>query len=271
MDPRYASVEALLKVKSHTAVQTALDHLLDILRLGHFHSMRVHSLIPALYLRLGQDQEFYDYMTWWHKRDRDEEWRASGVELPHLQMKHTDPFEPVDFNIDLALVTHGAMLCLLKWRLHSDLQDLVNLYTVAGERLPTELFDLICCYMTTSQPIRNYKTLMEDIAKGKDISHLINGLAQQTASLFNSVHKSNEVYWTAVVEPWNNTMTPTGQLLYYPISELPRCLEQTHQAWIETPGAMEWLQGMVASKCGSDFGISRYRNPVCGIALDSSR
>lgn len=267
MNARYACVEALLEVGGRTAMQTALDILLDILRLDHCNSMRVHSLIPALYLRLGRDQEFYDYLAWWHNLDRDEEWRASGVDMPHLRMKHVDPFAPVEFNIDLALVTHGAMLCLFKWRLCSDLRSLTNLYTISGDRLPTELFDQICCHMPTSMAIQKNKSLMEDIAKGKDISYLIDALAQETTSLFTCVHKSNEVYWTAVVEPRNNTTTPTGQLLYYPISELPRCLEQTHQAWIETPGAMEWLQGMIASELGSDFGISRYRNPVCGIVL----
>ena len=62
MRVRHSHVGALLEIKNRTAVQTALDHLLDMLRLNRKDNMGVRDLIPALYIRLDQDQECYDFL-----------------------------------------------------------------------------------------------------------------------------------------------------------------------------------------------------------------
>lgn len=59
MVARKEHVEALLEVKNRTAVQSALDHLLDMLRLNRRDVMGVRDTIPALYIRLDRDQECY--------------------------------------------------------------------------------------------------------------------------------------------------------------------------------------------------------------------
>jgi len=52
MRARYGHVEALLKIKNRIAVRTALDHLLDMLRLNRSDNMGLRDIVPALYLRL---------------------------------------------------------------------------------------------------------------------------------------------------------------------------------------------------------------------------
>ena len=62
---RYALVEALLTEHTYAAVSAALDHLLDMLRLCRGDNMGVRDSVPALYLRLGREQECYDFIKWW--------------------------------------------------------------------------------------------------------------------------------------------------------------------------------------------------------------
>ncbi|KAK5737670.1 hypothetical protein LTR17_006532 [Elasticomyces elasticus] len=71
MRARYGVVEALMKIKTREAVQANLDHLLDMLRLCRGDNMGVRSLVPALYIRLGRDQDAYDFVRWYKKVDED--------------------------------------------------------------------------------------------------------------------------------------------------------------------------------------------------------
>ena len=61
---RFALVEALLKINSVQAVTSALDHLLDMLQLCRGDNLSVRTVVPSLYIRLGRDQEAYDFCTW---------------------------------------------------------------------------------------------------------------------------------------------------------------------------------------------------------------
>lgn len=58
---RYRLVEAILEIETFDAVKFALDHNMDILRLNRSDNMGDQELVPALLLRLGRDQEYYDF------------------------------------------------------------------------------------------------------------------------------------------------------------------------------------------------------------------
>ena len=54
-----------MKIKNYAAVEAAHDHVMDILRLNHSDNMGVRDMVPSLKLRLGRDQECYDFCKWW--------------------------------------------------------------------------------------------------------------------------------------------------------------------------------------------------------------
>jgi hypothetical protein len=54
-------VERLLKVNTTQAVALSLEHLLDMLRLSPADSSGARDVVPALYLRLGRDQDAYGF------------------------------------------------------------------------------------------------------------------------------------------------------------------------------------------------------------------
>ena len=63
-DARMDLVDALLNVNSREAVERALSHKLDMLHLCRYEDGGVSYGIPALFLRLGMEQECYDYLKW---------------------------------------------------------------------------------------------------------------------------------------------------------------------------------------------------------------
>lgn len=66
MRARGALVDELLQLHTREAVQEALDHVMDMLRLCCNDNMGMRDLATALFLRLGRDHECYRFIKWWH-------------------------------------------------------------------------------------------------------------------------------------------------------------------------------------------------------------
>ena len=61
MRARYALVKTLSSIKAHAAVKTTREHVINIFRLCRLDNIRVRDSMFALDLRLGIDQECYDF------------------------------------------------------------------------------------------------------------------------------------------------------------------------------------------------------------------
>jgi len=205
MRARYGHVEAVLKIKSRTAVQTALDHLLDMLRLNRSDNMGLRDLVPALHLRLGREQACYDFIKWWYTRAQDDDYDSGNTDLPHLDIENADAFEsPNTLKMSYAALPHRAMLCLLKWRLQSDLQALKNTSIAAGDKVPAELLNGIRSHML-SPAAQNNTALMRDVENGRDIGGHISQLEQQVDALFDTLQDSNKYYCRRARTPLDRT------------------------------------------------------------------
>ncbi|KAK0719115.1 hypothetical protein B0H67DRAFT_642499 [Lasiosphaeris hirsuta] len=124
MRARFAAADALLKVETRVAVKRALGHFMEMLRLCRADNLGVRDIVPTLLLRLGREQECYDFLKWWATADVDGKHRWGDTTLPYLDIYGADAFEP----IEPFLPEHGlslsqlAMLTLLKLRLYLDLE-----------------------------------------------------------------------------------------------------------------------------------------------------
>lgn len=240
-------MEALLKVKNRTAVQKALDHLLDMLRLNRSDNMGLRDLVPALYLRLSREQACYDFIKWWYTRAQDENYDSGNTDLPHLDIENADAFEPLDtLKMKYADLPHRAMLCLLKWRLQTDLQALKNASIAAGGKVPAELLNGIRLQML-SPAAQNNTALISDVENGRDIGGHISQLEQQVDALSNALQDSNKHYWAAVVEPGDHLTARPPHYSQGTVSEMQLALAQTYDAWAETPGAIDWVKSKIAA------------------------
>ena len=143
MRARFALVEAILKIKTFNAIQSALDHLRDMLRLCRSDNMGVRDLVPALFLRLGRDQESYDFVKWYATAGQASDYDWGDMSLPFLNVANADVFEPVDYMCGKYLnLSHTVAVTLLKIKVLLDLKDLQN-STQLDKIIPQEVVDNI--------------------------------------------------------------------------------------------------------------------------------
>lgn len=65
MSARLDLMTAILNLRNGEAVEAALARGLDMLRLCRGDNQGVRSKMPALYLRLGRDQDAFDFLKWY--------------------------------------------------------------------------------------------------------------------------------------------------------------------------------------------------------------
>jgi hypothetical protein len=237
MTQRYALVEALLKIKTIHAVQAASDHIQDMLRLCRGDNMGVRDLAPHLLLRLGKDQEAYDFVKWWATTGEDSHYDWGDTDLPYLDTKGADVFEPVErFTKTHFNTSHSIAVTLVKVRLLLDVQSLQN-SGLLGEKVPQEILDSI-----RGQLAGNIIGANKDIMASKDQTPLIKKLESQVKEMYDGVKKSNKSYWTALLNPGRHLgkrpqMYSPGSLQH---AEL--ILQYSYDSWAETPGAIEMIR-----------------------------
>ncbi|KAF4627905.1 hypothetical protein G7Y89_g10247 [Cudoniella acicularis] len=241
MRARYALIEALLKVKQFDAVQAAFDHIMDILRLCRSDNMGVRSQAPALFLRLGKDQECYDFIKWWSTTGERDDYDWGDMDMPYLDLKGEDVFEPVDlYTEEFHDLGHTVAITLLKIKLLLDVKALHS-STVIGEVIPQEVLDNIRGQLVTRTVIIEHKDIME----GKDHAPLIEKLESQVEELFKSVNSTNKFFWPALLNPRSNLTARPSHYSPGTKEHMQLTLQFTYDAWAETPGAIDIIRDLV--------------------------
>jgi hypothetical protein len=245
MRVRHSHVGALLEIKNRTAVQTALDHLLDMLRLDRKDNMGVRDLIPALYIRLDQDQECYDFLKYWLTcPTKLDDWEEEDDDS-FLNIENADALEnPTGFGRVNHSLAHYAMLYLLKLRMVLNIVaiELVNKHTEA--KCPPQLLEQVQSHIT-SNTLKNNAAVWQAI---KDCDHLEphkNHVRDQVAALRRTIDGYNSAYLLGVVEPDSHYNARPGMYAARDIPAMQVAVAQTYDAWLETPGALAFLDQML--------------------------
>lgn len=197
MRARFAYVEAILTINTLQAVQQALAEFLDMMRLCRGDNMGLRDFVPALYLRLGQDQQCYDFVKWWAKTLHDDHYDSGDMNLGYLDLKDADAFEKPDhFCGKYGSINHQVSVTLIKIRLLRDLQALQQSTTAVGDKLPREVFDMI-----RGQMVSNTVAGRKDVMERADQSDVIYLLEKQIDKLYKAVQASNKHFWPVLLEP----------------------------------------------------------------------
>ncbi|KAF2031696.1 hypothetical protein EK21DRAFT_62694 [Setomelanomma holmii] len=234
MRARYTLVEALLKINAFQAVSAALDHLLDMLELCRSDNLGARDVIPGLYIRLGRDQEAYDFCKWWATtgQENDYDWDSTG--LPYLDVKNADVFEEVGAFVGAwPSLAHNVAITLLKVRLMMDLQSLQQARLDAGPHVPQEILDTIQQHTASS-----IITGRSEIVNRVDQTPHIMQLQKQVKELHAAVHKANPYFWPALLKPGDNLKARPTSYGFGDMSHMQLVLQYTYNAWAETPGAI---------------------------------
>lgn len=239
MRTRFSHVEALLEINTAGAVQAALDHMMDMLRLCRSDNMGVRDLVPALMLRLDQDQEAYDFMKWWAVISEDSHYDWGDTDLPYMDIKNADVFEPIHKDLmrsNWLNIKHANALLLLKVKL---LLDLTALHNTEGlnSKLPPELLDEIRKSVPRSPIVRNNRQLIE----GQNVKQTVEKLIAQIDELYDCIKKNNPYVWPAFLNPAKDLEAKPMMYSAGTREDMQLMLRYNYRSWLETPQALDFI------------------------------
>ncbi|KAI4126533.1 MAG: hypothetical protein LQ338_003689 [Usnochroma carphineum] len=244
MRARYALVEANLNIKTFDAVKSAAQHIRDMLRLCRSDNMGVRDLLPALYLRLGRDQEVYDFIKWYETTGNGSDYDWGDMDLPYLDVLNADVFESPQYLCGrFPSLANLVCVALLKIRLILDLVALLNSGCL-GRKLPRELLDRVKYFIPSTEPVWKNSKIMSSA----DNSDRILDLSRQVDMLYVAVAKANKHFWPALLNPGVHLRARPETYSPGSKEEMQLKLQYCFDSWNETPGAIDFIQTMSGTK-----------------------
>ncbi|KAI0897132.1 hypothetical protein F4806DRAFT_464237 [Annulohypoxylon nitens] len=205
MRARFAAARALLRIDTTKAVEKALAHFQDMLRLCRPDNLVIRDIVPGLLFRLGREQECYDFLKWWAVVDDDYDW--GDVSLPYLDVCGADAFEVVDAFASRLSLSQLVMLMLLKLRLYLDIDCHDQKYRNSAAPWPPSPTELPRPIGEIAQKkIRTITSL-----NVPEISELLKG---QYQALVAMVQKRNPHFWEVLFDEEGDT--PYLLSVYFP-------------------------------------------------------
>ncbi|KAI2625686.1 hypothetical protein GGR54DRAFT_592605 [Hypoxylon sp. NC1633] len=237
MKARFNVISTLLNMKTGEAVELALDHSFETLHLNCADNQGVRSTVPGLFLRLGRDQEAYDFIKWYAVTGAVSSYEWGNPESPFLDLHDQDVFERFDDFVAKVYDT-SMLVCLtnLKIRLMLDLQMLQRESRKPGQRNAG--------YDKKMEWVRE-DAMTDQLYKRRDLversqwTDLIDDLDDQIKKLVKLVNERNEHYWPALKAP--DRWAAAYPTIYIPGSpqEINIVFRQTWYTWSECPAAFE--------------------------------
>lgn len=233
MEARYDVVVNQLNFRLGEAVDAALANLLDMLRLSRGDNMGVRSQVPALYLRLGRDQEAYDFLKWYAQ---DYDW--GDVDQPFLDVRGADPFEPIDveksgISIDLSL---KVALLLLKSRLFVDVSLLEGFLQKLGDKAPQDRMEIV-----REECMSDTMLNRRDIVDAADYAPIMVSLRQQMVAIYNNIKKHNKYIIPALENPSRYSHSQIGPYMLGDESEAVMAFRYSWYSWVECPSVLQQI------------------------------
>ncbi|KAI0802197.1 hypothetical protein GGR55DRAFT_701145 [Xylaria sp. FL0064] len=197
MRARFAAADALLQIDTIRAVEKALAHFQDMLRLCRSDNMGVRDIVPGLLRRLGREQECYDFLKWWAVIDDEHHYNGrynwGDPSLPYLDIRGADAFEAVYASARHLSLSQLVILALLKLRLYLDIEPHGPEYMDFGAPWPPPSSEFM-------QPIGEIVQKKVGAITALDVPDISKSLKDQYQALFRMVHEKNPYFWEALVD-----------------------------------------------------------------------
>lgn len=233
----------LAKIKTYTAVEKALNHSVDVLRHRRINHMDLQYMVPDLFLRLGKNQECYDFVKWYataSREDTDDEESDDDEDIIDQSERYIENTMGLNKNLQRKKTDY--------WRdMDQPYLDITNANVLElYEKLPEEMVDKIRKELVSSNFVTN-----EVIMSTGNENTLIKNLESQLEQLYAAVKVSNKYLWPGLLKPEAYIATPVNTNLIYidkssyeseqrAISTIKMC----HHVWAETPGAIEMIENL---------------------------
>ncbi|KAI0454315.1 hypothetical protein F5B21DRAFT_240231 [Xylaria acuta] len=242
MRARFAAADALLQIDTIKAVEKALAHFQDMLRLCRSDNLGVRDIVPGLLLRLGREQECYDFLKWWAVAD--DEYHYNGrydwadVSLPYLDICGADAFEAVDAFASHLSLSQLVILALLKLRLYLDIEPYDPQYMDFGSPWPPTPTEFL-------RPIGEIAQKKVRTITSSDVPEISESLKDQYQALFGMVRKKNPHFWEALVDASEDTPSLPSAYSRGSVEEAILGVYQCKKAWEESYDAIIMIESEI--------------------------
>ncbi|KAK8167742.1 hypothetical protein BKA80DRAFT_299854 [Phyllosticta citrichinensis] len=224
MRARAHLVDTITLANTHEALSLELAETMDMLRLCRSDYLGMHYQVPSLLMRLGRDQEAYDFIKWWAEALEDSHFDWGNLKLPYLDTKNAVVIEPVDLFSNAALFETFDMM-LLKVKV---LLDLRALQRGDDDQVFTDV-------------VRKRKGYL----RGEGSPVLIASLEAQVGQIYKAVKLKNLHLWPAFLgNPKLHASADHDGYTRGHLDEAETALRYSYEAWTETPGAEDVVRGL---------------------------
>ncbi|KAI8623570.1 hypothetical protein F5Y19DRAFT_468400 [Xylariaceae sp. FL1651] len=235
MRARFAAANALLQIDTIKAIKKALAHFQDMLRLCRSDNLGIRDIIPGLLLRLGREQECYDFLKWWATIDDKHHYNGrydwGDISLPYLDIHGADVLEAVDTFAGRLSLSQLVILTLLKLRLYLDMESYDPENLEFGDYWPPPPTQFMRPIGETVK--KKIKTITES-----DVLDISETLKTQYQALFRLVHKKNPHFWDGLVDASDDTPSPPSEYCPGSPEEAIFAVYQCKKAWEESEDAI---------------------------------
>jgi hypothetical protein len=193
-------------------------------------------------LRLGRDQECYDFIKWWATTAERTDYDWEDMDLPYLDIKDSDAFEPVDYLCGrYRLLSHNVAATLLKARQLLAVKSCLENTAVFGENtrpLGPQIFSQIQDQLLRDVLGRQW----ENIDSARKHARLVETLAEQADKLYEAVKLKNMYFWPALLNPGRHLSARPEAYSGGSVEEMQLVLQYCFDSWRESPGAIEFIK-----------------------------
>ncbi|KAK4183654.1 hypothetical protein QBC35DRAFT_393435 [Podospora australis] len=256
MKARYFHGELLIRSWRRQGIEDALENYLGMVHLNRGDNQSARDSVPPLYIRLGKDQDAYDFCKWWGLKEgsgQDKHYNWADTTLPFLNIQGADAAEPCDdfFGYAVLRLTHLLSAYLIKFRLLQCFKAL-GMYKKIWQQqadtdeLPTkqEILEALkdkpfMCYGDAI----DHQPVLEIFQDENLFNKKTQDLMEQMMLIWFAVNEYNEHMWPMLTSPDERTLS-TNPMPYTPGSwaEANIAFANTYSAWVETAGSIPALR-----------------------------
>jgi hypothetical protein len=236
---RFDLIMAVLNIRTGEACEAALGHCLEMLRLCRGDNMGVRSKVPALFLRLGRDQEAFDFIKWYAVNQKSYEgW--FNTDYPFLDLKGQDALKPLDTTAEKSLtLSMLSAVTLLKIRLMVDMKALRDEVKKAGAHGMTAKKKM---EFLKEEARSDVLLSRPDIINRTDYDDPVADLEEQCNKMYAVVKKHNKFFWPALVNPDKYAAAIPEIYSLGSEGETVLAFRESWYSWSETDAAISYIR-----------------------------
>jgi hypothetical protein len=239
MRARFDVMMALLNIRTGEAVRAALGHALDMLRLCHADNLGVRNYVAAMYLRLGRDQEAFDFLKWYTLKDNGGGQNGEDFMSSYSSFKGKDALEAVSLDAQPSSLSMRVAMVLIKTRLFLDMEKLRSAMAAKGRRGMSSEEKLA---FLKEEAMSNILLARPDVLSMEGYQELIQDLTMQTHLAFISVKTRNPHFWPALLNPAPYANVPVTAYGLGSKEEVTPALRESLYAWTENFEALDLIR-----------------------------